>query len=42
MPDHELSDSSFSHIINAPIDRVDIAVWLFNLPDAARRKRHSV
>ncbi len=42
MSDHELSDSSCSPIINAPIERVDIAAWLFNLPEVARRKRHSV
>lgn len=34
MSDHKLSESSFSHVINAPIDRMDIADWLFNLPDA--------
>jgi hypothetical protein len=34
MTDHKLSDSSFSHVINAPIEHVHIADWLFNLPDA--------
>jgi hypothetical protein len=29
-----LSDSCYSHIINAPIERVDIAEWLFHLPNA--------
>jgi hypothetical protein len=32
--DRELSNSSYSHIINAPIEKVDIAAWLFNLPEA--------
>lgn len=30
----ELSNSTCSHIINAPIEKVDIADWLFNLPEA--------
>jgi hypothetical protein len=30
MIDHTLSESSFGHVINAPIERVDIADWLFN------------
>jgi hypothetical protein len=34
MNDRTLSASSFSHVINAPIERVDIADWLFNLPEA--------
>jgi hypothetical protein len=34
MADHKLSDSSVSHTINAPIEGVDIAEWLFSLPDA--------
>jgi hypothetical protein len=32
--DRTLSISTVSHIINAPIEKVDIADWLFNLPDA--------
>jgi hypothetical protein len=32
--DKQLSSSAFSHIINAPIDKVDIADWLFKLPEA--------
>jgi hypothetical protein len=31
--DKELSSSAFSHVINAPIEAVDIADWLFNLPE---------
>ena len=31
MPGRTLSDSCFSHIVNAPIERVDIADWLFHL-----------
>lgn len=34
MSDRTLSQSSFSHIINAPIERVDIADWLLHLPNA--------
>lgn len=37
MRDRTLSDSAFSHIINAPIERVDIADWLFHLPNAEYR-----
>jgi hypothetical protein len=29
-----LSQSSFSHIIDVPFEQVDIAQWLFTLPDA--------
>ncbi len=29
-----LSESSYSAVINAPIEKVDLADWLFNLPDA--------
>jgi hypothetical protein len=32
--DRTLSISTVSHIINAPLENVDIADWLFNLPDA--------
>jgi hypothetical protein len=34
MSDRKIAESSFSHVINAPIERVDIADWLFNLSDA--------
>jgi hypothetical protein len=34
LQDKQLSKSAFSHIINAPIEKVDIATWLFNLPEA--------
>ena len=34
MSERKLAESSFSHIINAPIERVDIADWLFHLPSA--------
>ena len=30
----ELSNSAYSHIINAPLANIDIADWLFNLPEA--------
>jgi hypothetical protein len=32
--DRTLSLSTVTHSINAPIEKVDIADWLFNLPDA--------
>jgi hypothetical protein len=32
--DKKLSNSAHSHVINAPIEKVDIASWLFRLPDA--------
>jgi len=34
MTDRILSHSSFSQIVDVPIERVDIADWLFNLPEA--------
>jgi hypothetical protein len=34
LSDRTLAESAFSHIINAPIERVDIAVWLFHLRSA--------
>ncbi len=33
MNDHEIGDSSFTAIINAPIERIDIPTWAFALPD---------
>ncbi len=32
--DKELSNSAYSHVINAPIEKVNIADWLFKLPEA--------
>jgi hypothetical protein len=32
LSDRTLAESAFSHIINAPIVRVDIADWLFHVP----------
>ena len=29
----ELSNSAYSHIINAPLTHIDIATWLFNLSE---------
>ena len=34
LTDRQLSNSAYSHVIHAPIDKVDIAAWLFNLPEA--------
>jgi hypothetical protein len=33
MDEHVIVDSSFSAIINAPIERIDIPAWCFSLPD---------
>lgn len=33
MKDNQIVDSSFTAIINAPIDRIDIPEWCFNLPE---------
>jgi len=32
--DKQLSNSAYSHVINAPIEKVDIAEWLLDLPEA--------
>ncbi len=32
--DKQLSSSAYSHIIKVPIEKVDIADWLFKLPEA--------
>jgi hypothetical protein len=32
--DKELSNSAYSHVIKAPIEKVNIAAWLFKLPEA--------
>lgn len=34
LTDKQLSNSAYSHVIKAPIDKVDIAAWLFDLPEA--------
>ena len=36
--DEELSNCVASQVINAPIERVDIAAWLFKLPEAEYRR----
>jgi hypothetical protein len=33
MNDHEIVDSSFTAIINAPIEKIDIPKWCFTLPE---------
>jgi hypothetical protein len=33
MDEHVIVESSFSAIINAPIERIDIPAWCFSLPD---------
>jgi hypothetical protein len=38
MPGHTLSESSFSHIVNAPIESIDLADWLFHLSNAEFRR----
>jgi hypothetical protein len=37
-PEHTLADSSFGHLVNAPIERVDIADWLLHLTSAEYRR----
>lgn len=32
--DTQLSNSAYSYVINAPVEKVDIASWLFHLPEA--------
>ena len=34
LTDKKLSNSAFSHVIHAPTEKVGIAAWLFNLPEA--------
>ncbi|RDI16292.1 hypothetical protein DEU38_12713 [Rhodococcus sp. AG1013] len=34
MSTRTLSDSTFTHIIDVQADKVDIAEWLFTLPEA--------
>lgn len=36
--DKQLSNSAFTHVIHAPIERVHIAKWLFSLPEAEYRR----
>jgi hypothetical protein len=38
LADRVLSESSFSHIVSAPIERVDIAGWLFSLRNSEFRR----
>jgi hypothetical protein len=33
MEEHVIVDSSFSAIINAPLEQIDIPSWCFSLPD---------
>jgi hypothetical protein len=33
MKEHVIVESSFSAVINAPIDKIDIPAWCFSLPD---------
>jgi hypothetical protein len=34
LTDKELSNSAFTHIINVPLEKIDIADWLLKLPEA--------
>jgi hypothetical protein len=34
LTEKQMSSSSYSHVINAPIQTADIASWLFSLPEA--------
>jgi hypothetical protein len=38
MSNRKIAESSFSHVINVPIERVDIADWLFHLRSAEYRR----
>jgi hypothetical protein len=38
MPNPTIAEPSFSHIINAPTERVDIADWLLHLPNAEHQR----
>ena len=33
MNDSKIVDSSFTAIVNAPLEKIDIPAWCFNLPD---------
>jgi hypothetical protein len=33
MNDHQIVDTSFTAIINAPIEKIDVPTWCFSLPD---------
>jgi hypothetical protein len=37
MDDRQIVDSSFTAVINAPIDKVDIPAWCFSLPEQEYR-----
>jgi hypothetical protein len=37
MNDNQIVDSSFTSVIHAPIDRIDIPTWCFNLPESEYR-----
>ncbi len=37
MNDTQIVDSSFTAIINAPVEKVDIPTWCFNLPESEYR-----
>ena len=36
MNEHQIVDSSFTAIINAPIDKIDIPEWCFGLSESIR------
>ncbi len=38
LPDRKLSESSFAQVIDASFEHVDIAGWLFSLPNAEFRR----
>jgi hypothetical protein len=38
LTDRQLSNSAYCHVIQAPIEKVNIADWLFNLPEAEYRR----
>jgi hypothetical protein len=38
LADKLLSSSAFSHIVDVPVEKMNIADWLFNLPEAEYRR----
>jgi hypothetical protein len=44
MEERVIVDSSFPAVINAPLEKIDIPVWCFSLPDEGTKivSRHSL
>lgn len=37
MKQHVIVDSSFSAMVNAPLEKIDLPAWCFSLPDEERQ-----